>query len=81
MHVYRLECGTDISRHYPTIGSAHLEAKKLVRPYNEIFIELLDVQIDKEGVVAMLNDEPIAKQLRLWTLTPRKGLKELEVDA
>ena len=38
----------------------------------------VDVQTDKEGVIAALNWTPMYKRKREWKATPRWGLKEVE---
>lgn len=80
MQVYRLTCGTDKGVHYATRDDAHDAAKESVWRHDQIFVDLIDVQVDKEGVVALMNGEPLMKTLRSWTLTARKGLKEIEVE-
>lgn len=80
MQVYRLETGTDRHTYHATRDAAHDAAKESVWRHDQIFIDLIDVRIDKEGVVALMNGEPKVTKLRSWALTARKGLKEIEVE-
>lgn len=41
-----------------------------------LVVEEIEVQTDKEGVIAMLNEEPLYKVLRTFGVTPRGALKE-----
>ena len=44
----------------------------------EVRVYEVDVQTDKEGVLAALNWTPKYKRKREWKVTPRWGLKEVE---
>lgn len=44
----------------------------------DVRVDLVDVQVDHEGVVHMLNGVPVIKVLRTWRGTRRGGLKEIE---
>ena len=81
MNIYRtVDTGPNGSADaHATLGDAHANAKKFnTTSWHLIRIELLDVQTDKLGVVALMNHDPITKLLRTWCLTARGGLKEIE---
>lgn len=76
MKVFRIQDGeredffgikADAKRHVHTIPP-HRRDKVLVSE--------IEVQTDKEGVIAMLNEEPLYKVLRTFGVTPRGAFKE-----
>lgn len=82
MKVFRLLNTEDKSASPDQYASTLANVKALARVLpshvrKEFLVEELDVQTDKEGVVAMLNDAPITKLLRSFEVTPRGGLKEI----
>jgi hypothetical protein len=62
-----------------TLGDAKKVAATVPKPLrDQVIAEELDVQTDKAGVVAMLNDAPefSGEPLRTWAVTARGSLKE-----
>jgi hypothetical protein len=69
-----------------TLSDAQEEAKAMVKTLpgckDELRIELMDVPTDKASVLELLNGNDtglVGGPLRSWALTPRFGLKEVEV--
>lgn len=81
MHIYRIsQFPTGDFCYRGTLTEAHAEMKRF--PANnrgEARIELIDVGIDKEGVLNVLNlgDKAFHPVLRTWLITERGGLKEI----
>lgn len=80
------------ARYFGTLGDAHGEGRKLEPVFRcNVRIRLLDVPVDKAGVLELLNrGGPHAMQLdhqtplevlRTWSLTSRGGLHEITADA
>lgn len=78
MQTYRtLNDGETVNLYFGTRDDAHAHAKSIAFRNEAFRIELVDVQSDKEGIVDMLNGEPVVKLLRTWSITSRGGLKEV----
>ena len=78
MQLYRLSPGCGRVTYHATRDDAHAEAKGINWRPEEVYIDLIDVDTDKLGILALLRGEARLKVLRTWTLTTRKGLKEIE---
>lgn len=82
MHAYRvIHTGAIVSlrSYFATLALAHEDAKEYgPQQFDEMRIELVQVDDSKAGVLALLNgDEPEEKDvLRTWRLGPRGGLVE-----
>lgn len=61
-----------------TRAEAHLEAKKI--PALDPVIVQVDVDATHRGIVDMLNGTPTIEHfIAAWTLSPRKGLRPLDL--
>jgi len=84
MHVYRTfnsldEASVGHPEYFGVMKEAHDDARAFNAPvYPMVRIELVDVKIDKSGLVELLNEVQKFEILRTWCLTARGGLKEIE---
>jgi hypothetical protein len=80
------------ARYFGTMGEAHAEGKKLEPVFrSNVRIRLLDIAVDKAGVLEILNHggphrllvdhQTEIKVLRTWSLTARGGLTEITTSA
>lgn len=79
MHFYRLidtAANDNVIDWFDTRDTAHERAKPL-RLNLDLRIELVDLPIDKDSVLALLREEPKFTTLRTWSLSPRGGLVEV----
>lgn len=87
MHFYRTlyeRAGTPDSRaHHATLAEAHNDAKAFrVEDRSYVRVELIDIQIDKAGVLALLQaidrrEGIAADPIRTWAVSDRGGLYEI----
>lgn len=80
MQLYRVEWQDHLDAFHQsfegTRGDAHATAKSAERR-ETARIELHDVPVDKDNVLAILRDEDIKSEvLQTWSLTTRGGLQE-----
>jgi hypothetical protein len=78
MRAYRCE-DTNIESPATYVGTT-AESKDVVKAETGVFrhnilVTEVEVQTDKEGILAILNCKPIVKDLRSWRGTARGGLK------
>lgn len=80
MKVYRIEPNPDNAddwQYADTKSSAHSYAKAMPKhQWDTVRIVELELQSDKEGVIAALNRQPIYEEVQAWGLTKRGGLEE-----
>jgi hypothetical protein len=84
MKAYRVD-GVRDEHFAPTLKDAHDKAKYFVAcacGWQDVRIEEVEVQADKEGVIAALNKEPLFKRTgRVWEFkSGRLGLEEVEAE-
>lgn len=78
MKAYRtIRDGIEGERYDGTLAEAGTHAKVLW-PRDAVRVELVEVAIDKEGVVALLNGTATPVVERTWALTERGALREVE---
>ena len=91
MHIYSFTDYPEAdapARYFGTLGDAHAQGKKLEEVWrSNCRIRLLDVAVDKAGVLEILNHggphqiwidhDTELEPLRVWKLTARGGLKEI----
>ena len=74
----------DSSGHYcGTLTEAHALGKEEQRHrWPEVFIDEVELETDKAAILRMVNDEGKYQTMgnRIWTLTPRGGLRELSPE-
>lgn len=80
MKVFRVETDGGVVGYEATQAAAHKLGKEAVNKalWGEVIITVCEVQTDKEGVVAMLNDEPIMTFGDKFGLTKRGGLEPIK---
>jgi len=80
MKVFRVECESDPFHYEGTQTAAHKWAKDNVDKarWGEVVISVCEVQTDKEGVVSMLNNEPVMTFGDTFGLTRRGGLEPIK---
>lgn len=80
MQLYYVNGPTARCSYEATREEAHRKLKAAPRR-GECYIDLIEVDTDKAGVLAILNRDPdtnpFGKVLRSWDLTHRGGLREL----
>lgn len=70
---------TDPNPGYDATRTEAHDRAKLQPESHEVRIELVEIAVDKEALVAILNGEkPTAKVIKTWTLTTRGGLRDCE---
>src|SRR5574337_1322355 len=76
MKLFRIQ-HTEHDEWFGTLADAKARVRQMPKyRYDEMVVGEIDVRTDKEGVLAMLNDEPLFKPLRTFGVTPRGALKE-----
>ena len=79
MQIYRVNReGTDRITFHGTRAEAHAEAKERAGNYpaGDIYIDLIEVGVDKASVLAYLNQDDLDFDvISSWKLTSRGGLK------
>jgi len=80
MKVFRVETDGGIVGYRGTQAEAHKLGKECVNKtlWGEVVITVCEVQTDKEGVVAMLNDEPVMTLGDKLGLTRRGALEPIK---
>lgn len=86
MQFYHLTGGDpddgDVDTWFATRDAAHQTAKEVRVPYQSIRIDLHDIELNKDNILALLiktfKVERAGPPLRTWNLTQRGGLLEIE---
>lgn len=71
---------TGAVKFYGTMAYAHDEARSIDAPGNRVFIDLVEVPTDKDGLLALLNAPSTARifpTIQSWNLTARGGMTEI----
>jgi hypothetical protein len=72
------EGGEVVLSYEPSFQWARRRAKSLINSRDEVHVDLVNVQSNKDGVLRLLNGEdPVLRGpiVRSWFITPRGGLK------
>lgn len=80
MKVFRVECEVDPYHYEGTQAAAHRWARDNIQKsrWGEVIITVCEVQTDKEGVIALMNDAPIMTLGDKLGLTRRGGLEPIK---